>query len=334
MKKVVTMVFLLATWLHASAQVFETVKETAHKVAETASVVDGVLDERQHKGLNEEYVVVPDERWAAKLFTDFYWNAISLQGKFEDEPFKASLYTPLQVKEGIALSWRGLTLSFSIQPFGKYKNSLSAGINSYGRKFAFELNFKYDANFSGKAVSDDEEILIPKGSVNHTAFTNDVYYIFNGERFSYPAVFNQTRIQKRSAGSAIAALSMNIMTTKALHSSDFPYPTMQLRGFNLGIGAGYGYNWVLGEWTLHASLIPTLVLIDSSSLLIGSEKEKLRYQFGHFITTGNVAVVYNHNRFFAGFRTVVHNCTIGNKNEAAMADYFRVHARLSAGFRF
>lgn len=284
-----------------------------------------------YKGLDTTFVRIPKQHASVKAFLDFSGNAILAKGSYEDTDFNTDLRSPFLVKQGVALTWRSITLSLGFNLFNKPKNYFKVGLNSYGRKFAFELGFKVDKNFHGTQTFDGIKTEIPSESLRHAAFTADLYYIFNGNRFSYPAAFGQSRIQRKSSGSFILAASSNFFRTRTLKNDD--NYDFWFGGITMGIGGGYGYNLVAGNWLFHASVIPTLVIIDSNKLTVDKEKTKISYQFPHFITTANLSIVYNHNKFFTALRGTFHNCTTGNNNSLKV-NYIRVNGALCVGWRF
>ena len=287
----------------------------------------------EKKDIDTTFVRVPEQHRVVKGFLDFSGSAILFKGAYDDKDFSTDLRSPFLVKQGVSFTWRFLTLSVGFNLFNKPKNYFTIGLNSYGKKFAFELGFKVDKNFKGTQTFGGVTMDIPSESLRHTALTADMYYIFNGDHFSYPAAFNQSRIQRKSSGSAIAAASANFFRTRTLgNNADLPHDAY-FGGSTWGIGVGYGYNLVAGNWLFHISAIPTLVILDSSKLVVDKEKTKAGLQFPHFISTGNLAIVYNRNQFFAALRGTIHNCTAGNSN-SMLVNYIRVNGTLCVGWRF
>ena len=85
---------------------------------------------------------------------------------------------------------------------------------------------------------------------------------------------------------------------------------------NIGIGAGYGYNFVPHQgWLLHISALPTFIVYNNASMTFGGSQMDLKYHFPEVIITGRGAVVRQWgNKFLA--LTMVYNFTnIGNKND-------------------
>lgn len=77
-------------------------------------------------------------------------------------------------------------------------------------------------------------------------------YIFNGKRFSYQAAFNRKEVQLKSAGSFLLGGSIyyfDLETDKPIFEN-----TKSILEKQMGVNAGYSYNWVLNsKWLLNAS---------------------------------------------------------------------------------
>lgn len=100
----------------------------------------------------------------------------------------------------------------------------------------------------------------------------DGYYLFNGSRFSYAAAFDQSVIQRRSAGSPIAGAMYYHASMKSDndHNADYIFfnnNVGRLRQTQLSLGAGYAYNWVPASgWLVSALAMPMLTLYDHLEL--------------------------------------------------------------------
>ena len=69
------------------------------------------------------------------------------------------------------------------------------------------------------------------------------YYSFNHRRFSFPAAFTQSYIQRQSAGSWLAGISYqggSIKTSDNLKARSQNAPDINIGVGHIGIGGGYG----------------------------------------------------------------------------------------------
>lgn len=140
------------------------------------------------------------------------------------------------------------------------------------------------------------------------------FYIFNGRRFSFPAAFTQSYIQRRSSGSfLLAASGMGQHTTLKWEQE------MQVKMTNIGIGGGYGYNYVPSQgWLLHISAIPTFIVYSNTSMTFGDARVPLHYHFPEAIITGRGAVVRQLGNKFFGMSMVFNFTNIGNEENLAL----------------
>ena len=107
----------------------------------------------------------------------------------------------------------------------------------------------------------------------------NAYYAFNNRRFSYPAAFSQSYIQRRSAGSFLLAAS-GMWQDVNLGDQSSGVEELKLKMTNIGIGAGYGYNFVPYKgWLLHISALPTFIVYNHATMTYGDDHMKLGYHF-------------------------------------------------------
>ena len=142
----------------------------------------------------------------------------------------------------------------------------------------------------------------------------NAYYVFNHRRFSYPAAFSQSYIQRRSAGSFLLAAS-GMKQNATLNWED----GIKLKITEISLGAGYGYNFVPGKgWLLHISALPTFIVYSHTSMSFGDDRVPLHYQFPEVIITGRGAVVRQWANKFLGLSMVYNFSNIGNAKDLAV----------------
>jgi hypothetical protein len=96
----------------------------------------------------------------------------------------------------------------------------------------------------------------------------DAYYLFNGKKFSYAAAYDQSVIQKRSAGSLMAGLMYNYthIDYATDGNGDMVYLMQGLGRVKLwqgSVGAGYAYNWVPARGLLiNVMAMPMLTFVN------------------------------------------------------------------------
>jgi hypothetical protein len=174
----------------------------------------------------------------------------------------------------------------------------------------------------------------------------NLYYIFNHHKFSYPAAFSQSTIQRRSAGSVMAGFgymrhSLNIDwndfndlvqsklgNTSGIVGIDSTLLQNRVRYTDLSLSAGYGYNWVFARNCLFAVSLSLALAYKHS----WSELEERSFTFKNFSFSninfdgvGRLGLVYNNMRWYCGASAIFHtynykksqfstNTTFGNFN--------------------
>ena len=165
-----------------------------------------------------------------------------------------------------------------------------------------------------------------------------IYYNINHRKFSSPAVFSQSTIQRRSAGSGQVGISI---THHDIHyhydalpnelfaetSSQNQYRSLErLKYIDYSLTGGYAYNWVLGRgWCLGLAVTPAIGYKRTSAKTVVFKEEdddadpydspfrnKLDEIFRrkgnvNFDITGRLGLIYNSGRWFIGAFGVIHN---------------------------
>ena len=94
---------------------------------------------------------------------------------------------------------------------------------------------------------------------------------------------------------------------------------MELKMTNIGIGAGYAYNYVPAKgWLLHISALPTFMVYSHTSMTFGDTRVPLHYQFPEVIITGRGAVVRQSDNHFYGLSMVYNFSNIGSEESLAL----------------
>ena len=151
----------------------------------------------------------------------------------------------------------------------------------------------------------------------------NLYYIFNHGRFSYPAAFAQSTIQKVSCGSWMAGIGYTRNTL------DFDYEQLQdiidkrlatqevkldsglmfqsANYYDFNVAAGYAYNWVFAPGWLFCAGGQLALAYKQSSGSTGSEEEHRHFSFMKINPNlmGRFALVYNTMRWYAGVSAIV-----------------------------
>ncbi|MBQ7422820.1 MAG: DUF4421 domain-containing protein [Prevotella sp.] len=155
----------------------------------------------------------------------------------------------------------------------------------------------------------------------------NLYYIFNYRRFSYPAAFSQSTVQRRSAGSPLIGIGytrhklsvdwdlLNNLVEERLGQEvaqnaideDLLFGTIKYT--DVSVSGGYAYNYVPGKnWLLAASLSLALAYKRSTG---DSQHEHFVFRdfsFNNFNLDGigRFGVVWNDSKWYVGSSAIFH----------------------------
>lgn len=263
------------------------------------------------------YIARPSTKWTVTARMNVSGMAIQSEGIDGGQHFQTHAEANSKATLSMGVSYQGIALGLALNPaqlIGKY-HDYELNLNSYRNKFGFDIIYQDAKNFKGWYEQDGiGRVDLPDGLLKVQTLNLNAYYAFNGRRFSYPAAFSQSYIQRQSAGSFLLAASyMGQQTTLDWDEGQ------KLKMRNVGIGAGYGYNYVPRQgWLLHISALPTFIVYSKTSMTVGDDRMSLRYHFPEAIITGRGAVVRNWDRKFLGLSMVYTYTNIGDKAELAV----------------
>jgi hypothetical protein len=239
-----------------------------------------LIDTMSVSGVDRRYIDAPEKPW--QLIAKGNVNQSSLEMNTEGDivgvTYKATpfLKTELSKYVGLWAGYRGYGLGYTMNVGGDKGSYLTFGATggAYGvniRIHSFEnsnpkFGLKIDIIPEESEQSWDEVQLIDPIKV-HTLIA-DGYYMFNGRRFSYAAAYDQSVLQKRSAGSLMAgAMYYYGHVDYATHTNgDLVYMMKglgQVKLWQASVGAGYAYNWVPARGLLVSAMaMPMLTFVN------------------------------------------------------------------------
>lgn len=296
---------------------------------------DSLLSHRYWSSdIDTNYIVRPSTRWTVTGRINFSGAQVQDEGVADGIHFRSQLDADYKTTVSVGLSYLGLSLNLSLNPAklsGKYQD-YEMNVMAYGKRMGFDFAYQYARNFKGWHENDNEaRIALPADILSLKTLNFNAYYAFNHRRFSYPAAFAQSYIQRHSAGSFLLALSLQGQQgeTTALESQ-----TTSFSMSNIAIGAGYGYNCVPHRnWLLHISALPTFIVWSKAWLDIDGTRTTMPYHFPEVIITGRGAVVHQMGNYFGGLASVFTFTNVGDPERLAFHNIKWYH-RLFIGYRF
>lgn len=258
---------------------------------------NAILAERyQRINYDTAYIMRPPGRWTIKLRGNLSGAWIRTTGRNGEDQYHTEVESDFRGTLSMAVAYRGLGAAVALNPMklaGKSQD-YELNVNSYSNRFGFDIVFLSSKTYHGKASMNDEVTPIEKGAIRQQALNVNLYYAFNSKRFSFPAAFSQSYLQRRSAGSFMVGASFDGQITDIDANETANQQPINLKLMEIGIGAGYGYNLVAGKrWLFHLSLLPTFDFYIHSRLKENGERINLHYRFPSLITTGRGAAVYS-----------------------------------------
>lgn len=298
---------------------------------------NAILAERyQRINYDTAYIMRPPGRWTIKLRGNLSGAWIRTTGRNGEDQYHTEVESDFRGTLSMAVAYRGLGAAVALNPMklaGKSQD-YELNVNSYSNRFGFDIVFLSSKTYHGKASMNDEVTPIEKGAIRQQALNVNLYYAFNSKRFSFPAAFSQSYLQRRSAGSFMVGASFDGQITDIDANETANQQPINLKLMEIGIGAGYGYNLVAGKrWLFHLSLLPTFDFYIHSRLKENGERINLHYRFPSLITTGRGAAVYSWRNQFAVAALIYNYSVVGDRDQLQVRrSKWRV--RFTYGFRF
>ncbi len=279
--------------------------------------VDSVLTAKYQKtNFDTTYLSRPQSRLTLKFRTNISGSYFNIDNTVSGNEGRSQLRTAHKATFSIGASYRGISAGLSLNPgslSGRNKD-FEINVNAYSNRYGVDVVYQDSRTLSGTTSFNGSDVFLERGMADMKMLIVDGYYAFNGRRFSYPAAFTQSFIQKRSAGSWLVGFSYlggRIKTTE-----EKPVDTPELRFYvgHFAIGGGYAYNLVIGrKWLLHLSAIPTVVVVNRNNIKVNGERYKMDTQFPVVISTERSSLVYQFsNKYFAGATFVMTNYFLGS----------------------
>ena len=237
------------------------------------------LDDKAKKKVDPRYIEVPEKPWRvilrykANMVNVDYDNSIDFPATNEYSEWNLHFEPPVATSIGFWAGYRGTGLSFSL-PLTKNAGRYFS-ISSTGAKYGFNFRLRRfntssatlsatdykDGIRDGDGYHDEQELAAPVWI--RSVYVNG-YYVFNGRRYSQSAAYNQSVIQRRSAGSFLLGATWYQSSFDYSDISNFLFMMVghgvhRIKVHQANIGFGYGYNFVpFRGLVINAMAMPTV----------------------------------------------------------------------------
>lgn len=309
--------------------------------------LDSLLTRRLMKITTDTaYVRRPRQNWIPKLRYDGFGSVIDIQNMNEEgQLIKLRLNSALRTSIGISSSYKGLGLTLSFAPRRLFHKTSDQeyNFNYYNNWWGADVTFTNISNFDVEMEVGRERTQFEWESARLFGLSVNSYYVFNGRKFSYPAAFNNTWIQKRSAGSVIAAATLynGTLTNKLTEPRWNLLEEQSIKMSHIAIGGGYAYNYVTRyHWLLHISAQPTFMIWKNYTLQLEKNPEtgepvkyRLPIQNAQLYLLGRTSAIYSRGHYYIGLLGVIQTYRVGNIDEFSIQNtYWK--GRIYYGVRF
>lgn len=285
------------------------------------------------------YIARPNARWTIKLRGNLSGADLLTTAKTNGLESKTKVMADCRGTLSMAVAYRGVGLGLAVNPAklaGKNRD-YEFNLNSYSNRYGFDVVYLSSKTFHGHQQVGGNATDVHKGDISQQALNLNFYYAFNHRKFSFPAAFSQSYIQKRSAGSFMVGASFDGSKTKV--------KGMTIRLNELAVGAGYAYNLVPSSHLLfHLSALPTITVYSHDYTKMKAEtveseaesptiRNSMKYHFPSAIITSRAATVYSWRNKFAG-ATAVYNYSVAGDEDHLQVRRNKWRVRMFFGFRF
>ncbi len=296
--------------------------------------MDSMLHYRYYRvDIDTAYLRRPDRRWHISMCGNISSTGSEMNTNLENKQLKTELNADHTITTAVKIAYSGLSIALSMNPAklsGK-NTDWQLNLTAYGNRIGLDATATDSKTLKGTLTDGITDHQLKTGDVRQKLFYLNAYYAFNARRFSYPAAFQQSYIQLRSAGSWL--LNASVYGSR-ISTVDNPAVNSHLDQLQIAVGGGYGYNWVpASHWLLHVSGAPTLALYSYGRLEIDNEQDRLKMHFPEFIISGKGAVTYRSGKWFAG-ANMIFNFSVNGEGHPLQVMNTRWFARSYIGVTF
>ncbi len=263
-------------------------------------------------------------------------------------------------KVGPYFGWRWVFLGYTVDLKNISFNFTSSGwkgidASIYSAQIGADVfwrhtrnNYKITDADLGKGVNPQvlEDVPFEGFNVETTGF--NLYYIFNHQRFSYPAAFAQSTCQKISCGSWMAGIGYMNNSLEFDHEAfqklldkrfagqevvlDSGLMFNRVNYYNLNASVGYAYNWVFAKDCLFCASGSLALAYKKSKGETTNDKRGFDMSNFNLDAIGRFGVIYNNTRWYAGANAIVR--TYKYKKERFAANNILGEFCLFVGYNF
>ena len=240
----------------------------------------------------------------------------------------------LSVKLGPYIGWKWIFLGYTLNiNHIRSNNRKEYDFSLYSSQIGIDIFYrigkecKIKSMFLGNNINTEAINKTPFSGFSSSVKGFNLYYIFNHHKFSYPAAFSQSTIQKISCGSPLVGIGYTKHTltidwqqldatvkdklgkayTKSLIDSSLHFENVKYT--DISISGGYAYNWVFARHWLFASSLSLGIAYKRTISDVQHERWSFRDLSIKNINLdgiGRFGIVWNNMKWYAGASAIVH----------------------------
>ena len=268
--------FACTWWLCPQAVISQTVSDSAKQKRSLWNPIRKLsryIDTLSVSGIDRRYIDIPEKPWQVMVKGNINQTILTMKSTINgrdlfqlaegDLVWEPEIKTNPSIYAGVWVGYRGYGLGYSWNVGGDKGRILTLGATggSYGvnlRIHSFEKKHT-EVHMAGNFYNfeeppqleyvDDTEPLYLSSPIKIRTLFLDAYYLFNGKHFSYCAAYDQSVIQKRSAGSLVAGAMYYYSRVKYDKDENAGFIMLmndvgRVKQWQMSAGLGYAYNYV------------------------------------------------------------------------------------------
>lgn len=261
----------------------------------------------------------------------------------------------------VGYRWLFLGYTFDLKHYEKNKERQEIDLSIYSSRLTIDLFYHETSSLHAirSLYVDDKTNTHPLERLPLNGFKSSIkgfnlYYIFNYRKFSYPAAFSQSTVQRRSYGSPMVGIGytrhkmsidlyeLNHLVTSVLKpgveektEEDTRLTFGNCHYSDFSVSGGYAYNWVFAHNWLFASSLCLGVAYKHSVDNVQIEQTSTHdYSLTNFNVNavGRLGVVWNNTRYYMGTSAIV-NAYNYQKGQFSTSTFFG-NFNIYIGFNF
>lgn len=299
------------------------------KIKRTGSLIYRFI--KNFDATDSSYIAPNYYNYTAMLQNTNFFQTYQLLGRTDDGVTQRISTKPdASVRVGPYFGWRWIFLGYTFDVTHPKSAGKSSELSFRIYSSMLGCDFIYIRNDGDYRLrkADGFEGVDPKSvrgqsfsGINSNTLSFSAYYVFNHKRFSYPATFNQSTQQRKSAGSGMLGMgysSQNVsfdytkLPTELIGTADNEKIIDELKFSNIDyryfyLSGGYAYNWVFARnWLLGGSIMPTIGIRKAKGEKLRGTELLMDIKNFSFDCTSRIGLVWNNTRWFAGASFISH----------------------------